>query len=605
MTRLPFRPHSLFLPAAILFASALPARAQVTPPPVRDTVVVDTMAPPPDSVKPPARRYPIMPLGPAANHALGVWVWDREALLREAPLSLTELLARLPAVEGFRAGMFVQPEAASAFGGTAGRLLVELDGWPLDPVAASTIDLSTIPLGMLREVRVERRLGLLRIQLFTDYPEEGQPYTRIEAGVGQPDANLFRGLFLVPDVIAGPLGIGVERLDTDGLGGSEPASVFNGWGKLSWTNERMGVQAEIIRSTLKREPNSPWPVDRVRQDLVIRARNAFMPSLVGELYAGRTWLDQEPFEATDADSTIIDRDVTQAGARLAWQTELLGVGGAFRFRDLDALPRTEVTGWGSLDLGPAFASGEVNSASWQSGESATSFHLHGQLAAPFGGSVFAELTGGSRGAPDYDAAGAVPILTERDGWRVGAALSLGQRASGSVALVNLDQDRAHPFGLPFDSLAGFTTIEPARGIEAMGRLVIIPGWIAVESWITNWSESAGWTYLPARTWRTALELHALPLPSGNLEILGRLEGVHRSGMLAYNPDAAPDPPGDYSPLMPVPGYTQIHGYLQIRIIDVRIFLRYEDLTNADIEEVPGRFHRGPRLMYGVKWNLWN
>ena len=200
----------------------------------------------------------------------------------------------------------------------------------------------------------------------------------------------------------------------------------------------------------------------------------------------------------------------------------------------------------------------------------------------------------------------VPLLTDRDGWRVGATLALGRRASGSIALLNVEQDIARPFGLPFDSVAEPSALAPARGLEASGRLVLVPDWLALESWITNWTEAAGWVYMPVRSWRTALELHTLPLPSGNLEILGRIEARQRSGMLTYNPEPPPtDPDPAYQPVIGLPSFTLVHGYLQIRIIDVRIFLRYEDLLGNQIEELPGRFHRGPRLMYGVKWNLRN
>jgi hypothetical protein len=74
-------------------------------------------------------------------------------------------------VATFSAGMFVQPEAAAAFGGTVGRVEIEIDGYILDPLAASTFDLAQLPLTQIRELRVQRRLGLLRIRIFTAAPE--------------------------------------------------------------------------------------------------------------------------------------------------------------------------------------------------------------------------------------------------------------------------------------------------------------------------------------------------------------------------------------------------------------------------------------------------
>ena len=81
----------------------------------------------------------------------------------------------------------------------------------------------------------------------------------------------------------------------------------------------------------------------------------------------------------------------------------------------------------------------------------------------------------------------------------------------------------------------------------------------------------------------------------------RLPSVVKSGsVLAFDP-AALDGAGAYSRL---PAYTTADGYLQIRVIDVRAFIRWEDIL-GNIEDLPGRIQRGPRLFYGVKWNLWN
>jgi hypothetical protein len=593
----------------LLFAPV--AAAQVPP----DTVVADTLRMPrPDTLPPgvepgdtvPARplvRFPLMPPAPVGAMGSGEWVWDHAALLREAPASLIDLLERIPGLTTFRSGMFVQPEAASAFGGTIGRVEVEIDGFIMDPLAASTLDLSQIPLGQLREVRVERRLGLLRIRLFTDAPDHDQPLTRIEAGIGVPAANLFRGLFLVPHVIVGPLGIGIERLDTDGTGRIEPANTFSGWVKWAWTGDERGVQLEVWRTTLRRLPQSPWPVDRFRQDIILRARNTFAPGLTGEVYGARSVLE-ETLERPAGDTAVVadpEFDNLQAGARLRYHVPGASVGAAVRFRSAAFLPSVDATLDADLRLGPFRVGADLGHASWPGQEGATYYGLRGELR-PFAFvGVFGELTGGHRGAPLPTDTVLRSVLTERSGWRAGLSAAIGQRAAGSIAIVDLRQDLAWPFGLPFDSGAAPLATEPARGIEAHGRAVLLPGWLAIESWITEWERAPGWAYMPSRTWRTALELHALPLPSGNLELLGRLEAAHRSGGLLFQrlPDADEPAPVE------LPGFTQVNGYIHIRVMDVRAFIGWQDLLGQLVEEVPGRVQRGPRLFYGVKWQLWN
>jgi hypothetical protein len=242
-----------FITALILAVPAVPAAAQEPVP--RDTIPRDTLVVDPellpeaeasDTAPPPARPvvpFPSMRTAPTAGFAAGVWHWDREALLRETPTSLVDLLERIPGVTTFRAGIFGQPEAASAFGGTAARVEIELDGYVIDPLGTASLDLAHMPLAHIRELHVQRRLGLLRIRVTTEEPADTIPYTRVEAGIGQPAANLFRGLLLAPHVIIGPLGFALEKLDTDGANGRERSDLFSGWGKWGWTDGQRGRPA--------------------------------------------------------------------------------------------------------------------------------------------------------------------------------------------------------------------------------------------------------------------------------------------------------------------------------------------------------------------------
>lgn len=612
MTRTSPNPVARLLSRALpVFFLALPASGFAQePPPVppdsirADTATIDSI--PRDSVTlqadslRPAVPFPDMFIGPAADPARGIWVWDREALLREAALTVLDLLERIPAVATFRAGAYGQPEAASGWGGTAGRVEVLLDGFILDPLVGSTYDLSLVPLAHLRELRVERRLGVLRIHLLTENPLDARPYTRIEAGVGEPDADMFRALFTVPYAIVGPLSLAIERVDTDGTLGREPATVFTGWGKWSWNSADRGVQFEARRTTVRREPQSPWPVERVRQDLIMRARNHFTSALTGEIYAGLMHMEEEP-ALTQADSAVerLERDVVQAGARLALQVPAGLVTGIVRYRNEAPLPSLETAVDGDFRVGPLSAGAEVSRATWDGGD-ATLFTSARAALGPLGGfSVFGEWMSGERGAAVWPDS---MVVEDRSGWRAGLALSLGTRASGSVSYVSVDRTRALPFGLPWDSASPPTTASEATAVEAQGRLILVRRWgLAIESAITDWQDLRGWVYTPVRSWRTALEVHTLPLPSGNLEILARAEAAQRSVTLAY----AASPEEGESLFVELPSYTTFNAYLQIRVIDVRAFIGLEDARGQDIAQLPDRFRRGPRIFYGVKWNLWN
>ena len=90
----------------------------------------------------------------------------------------------------------------------------------------------------------------------------------------------------------------------------------------------------------------------------------------------------------------------------------------------------------------------------------------------------------------------------------------------------------------------------------------------------------------------------LPLPSGNLEILARLDVRRRTAMLV--PTAAVDD------LIVVPDVTAVDFRLHIRILEFRLFFQSEDMLHSDdVFDVPGRLIPGPRLFYGVRWQFWN
>jgi hypothetical protein len=97
--------------------------------------------------------------------------------------------------------------------------------------------------------------------------------------------------------------------------------------------------------------------------------------------------------------------------------------------------------------------------------------------------------------------------------------------------------------------------------------------------------------MPSRMFRVGLQHHSTPLRSGNLELYGRIEMVHRGPMFTFAGT--------------LPAEDIIDAYLQIRIIDVRIFGRFEDITGQRRTDVVGRSLTAYRIFYGVKWNFWN
>src|SRR5690606_41014721 len=119
--------------------------------PQQDTTAQDTLPPEP----PPP--LPVMPAAIPTGFATGVWEWDRDALIAEPFLTVSDLLDRIPGVVPLRTGLYLHPEAASTWGSSAGATEAIGGAYTLWPLDDPTFDLSHRVAGRLESVRIERR----------------------------------------------------------------------------------------------------------------------------------------------------------------------------------------------------------------------------------------------------------------------------------------------------------------------------------------------------------------------------------------------------------------------------------------------------------------
>jgi hypothetical protein len=564
------------------------------------------------------KQFPQIVASTVEGFASGNWVWDEEALLREGSITLGDLLRRIPGINALRSGGYAHPEAVTSFGLTRGRIQIEVDGYVLDPLTSSIYDIAGIETINLVGVRVERHLDMIKIKLTTAQPAGAKPYTRLEVATGQPDVNIFRALFMVPKVIVGPIAGAIDRVGTDGIGRREPANRLAGWAKWSWNGKTRGLQVEYRRTNLKREGTSPWPTDQSRQDIVLRARQQIMNGLTAELFGGhstvredRDTLSTSTTGESAADSTTaLERKVWQYGARAAFNMSGFYATGTLRLRDATALPKQEIDASAGYDSRLLRVGGDLGQQSWKTGPSASTYDVHAEAGPIEGLGAFVELASGDRGAPIYgDSSGIsvreLNVLSRRNATRFGATLNrFGINAGGALLQIKGRETGTAPFGLPFDTGFVVSGVQPAKGFEAWGRVGIFRNRLFADASYTYYTESPGWTSLPTRSWRIAGEAHLNPLASGHLEILARIENVYRGPMLAYGKRDF-DPENIADELVSLPGNQIYNAYLQIRIIDVRIFLQSEDMLGKGRLDIPDRVIPGPRLYYGVKWQLFN
>ena len=561
----------------------------------QDTAAPDTVMPPPENLPALGKRAPV-------GWAGGAWEWHRQDLLRLPDLSLLDLLERIPGMVPVRADITNQPEAAAVFGLGGGAIRYVLDGFVLDPLTSPTFDPSRISLLALERVRVERGVTGATVRLETLTPDDARTKSVIEAATGDYRVNLFRGIFLPPRVMGGALGLGFERLSADGFtpGGSNHNVT---WVKWTWARDSAGVQVEYRQSTMARQGVGP-AFDGTRSDWAVRARKALGP-VTGEAYVGATSVENQVGE----DVNVPIREGTpQGGLRVA--SVLPGpvpayMQAAVRFRDHPRLPDQEVEAALEAQLLPGITvAGEAAHGWWPGGEPTGRWSARAVLGPLLGFRAFGEVFRGgplvgsgpevALPAPDDS----LPFRASRDGERVGLAFEgLGFALGG--AAIRVAADTLHGFGLPFEPRSPRRAVREARGVEAHARIPTGLEPLTLQGWYVG-MDAPGWLYLPRHHWRAALVYHQLPLPSDKLELFARVEHVFRGAM------SVPAAAGATDPIQRSDAYRATNLELTIRVLTVRAFLRWENLTHRlNQADLPGYEFPGQRILWGVKWIFWN
>lgn len=605
------------------------AQVQDTIPP--DTAVVDTVQvpiPPDPQARdtvgtagaaqdsavpvPPFPRY-VRPGG--GGFAFGRWEWDRQELLRYHSLSLLALLERVPGLHTIRMGNFGQPAALVTLGGGGGRVRVYLDGFELAPLGFTSLDAQQIALGDLESVRVERRMDGIRIDLTPMRLPDPRPLSAVEAATGVYDTKLLRGLLL--------RGVGrrmvataaFDQASSQGVGFRESFSYSATRASLSFAlTPRTVLQAEY-RSENAESGRDAVPVDANRRTILLRGRAQPFAGLVLDAMLGRTQRRPE-----EADSIDVDLSSAQAALRATYDLGRVWVEGSARLQthaDALGLPGTELEARAGAHLLPwLLAEGEIRTGSIQ-GEGGPRGSGSVRLGPLAGFSGFATVGFGEQPVAlvrDTMFVWRVPQeFTGRERWsepRFGAAstsiaaLRTGvdwNLASGSVgvASVLLPDGVSAPFGFfGLDRGRPPIPVSSISGVEAYASLPVpfTREYLRVDGTYTWWSEYGGRPYLPEQEGRVALEAHGI-FYGGDLEPSLRVEGVRRGAMLAVGSDGS---------LVPTTPYTMANLQLEIRILDVRAFLAFDNFTNIrTAADLPERPLPGSKLYYGLRWTFRN
>jgi hypothetical protein len=565
-------------------------------------------------------NLPELPDGIPEGWEAAVWAWDHEELMASGAHTLVELLDQVPGVVPLIAGDYGTPAAFSALGHAAGGIRVMRDGFELMPLSGGVVDLQRVGLGGIERVRLRRGGERILVEMWSLNHDDPRPYSLVEAGTGDLDNNLFRGAFSSPNALGGSAALALERSDTRGGGAQETGSRTGSWVRYQLhRGEDAGIALDFRRMGSRSEV-AAYPAPVTRTDLTMRARAKVADGVVAELQMGRSSLDVED------ERLLYARDGgrrNQYAARVATDRGDLWADGAFRLFGGDDLLKNRLDlegGWRIPDTGGLSA--RLTREDWK-GARPVSWSVSGWARPLSWVRVFASWAGGgyaARSGPVLDATppspdpGApdpsipawadrpAPTLwtTDRTSYRAGA--TLGWRgAVVSAAVLGLEQDRTLPLGLEPDLGSDPGPGATRRGWEAYGRVPLpVEGFGLVGSY-QAWD--VGGPYLPARIYRGSLDFHRAFMESENFEIRASLGVRGHDPMLVFVPSEDPD---GATELAEVPFFQSWDATFQMRIVTVRIFLSWENLTTRrNLQAFPGRVLPALRTSYGIRWTMRN
>jgi hypothetical protein len=632
-----FRPAALraaaSLAAALAALAAAPAHAQEPAP--RDTVPRDTVRVPippeqqradtlPDRPRPdsaaadtlrPAPSFPERPQAGPAGFGVGVWEFTRADLARFHGLTLLEFMERVPGILVTRTGGAGSPAGVSLLGAGGGRVRVFVDGWEMRSLNAATFDLQRVPLLDVVAMRVERGLAETRVDLSTFRLPDARAFAQVEAADGDFGKRLLRGFFARPLGSRFVVQTGIDLSETSGFRRLSPFSINTVMARLSYQlRPDAGFQLEYRTSAIDASLRPASGVEFFKEsldrtELILRGRARLLPRLWVDGAVGRS--TEEP--AAGDTLNLYVRSVQAYGSATAevGVGRLVGTARVFRGRE-DTFAPDGSSLEARAELRPApwiDARGEVRLLTL-GGDAGTELEAAVRVE-PFAGvSLFGQVGAGARPIPLLldtlvtlstfgSLVGRVPATLEDTvgvvrrtapalaGIRAGAELSRGVYRLGA-ALVTHDLDAVVPLGYGYDR--GFPAVAggTVTALEGYASTPFLNNNLRFDGWFVHRLDAAERPYLPGYFGRAALEFHDV-FRDGNLEPTLRLEVVGR--------DRAPVL-GD---TVPVGRYAVFNTFVQVRVVDVRVFFRLENIFNMRASDVPGTRIAGPVQMYGVRW----
>lgn len=545
-----------------------------------------------------------------AGYVTGIWDWDRDAIMASGANTLAELFQDVPGVITLLGGDYGTPAAMSAFGqGGAGYRIVR-DGFELYPVAGGVVDLQRVGLGGISRVRLDRSMAQMRVEMWSHEYDDGRSFSVIEAGTGDLDTNLFRGVYADPTALFGSLGVALERIDTRGRGVDEGGNRTGSWLRYQLhLRERAGLAFDFRRMGAQTKVDAYTPTTN-RTDVMLKGSVRLTDGIVAVAYTGRSTYDTENGEGGSGLAGGV-RD--QHGASVGLDLGELWANAAFRMYEGD-LPARQLDvsgGFSSADFGGV--SGRIAWGTWNA-STRSNLGVRAWLSPVAGVSVFGAYEAGdftSRGAPLQEGTAIPPLMqptgpspglaavTNRTTLRVGASISRWGATVAGAAL-RAESDNQLPLGTELD-LGAPAAIGVAReGVE--GAVVFPTMWqgMTLEGSYQWWNTEG--PNMPVSLYRGSFEFHRIYKESENLELWVSLGVRGHDPMLTFVSNEG----GGSTGLESVPFFQNWYMRVQVRVVTVRFFIGWDNFTlRRNNQNYPGRTLPYARSFFALRWDMWN
>jgi hypothetical protein len=495
---------------------------------------------------------------------------------------------------------------------------VFLDGWEMRALNGASFDLQRIPLVDVTALRVERDLNEVRVEISTFRLPDARAFALIEGADGDFNSRVLRGYFSRPLGRRFMMQAGLDLSQSAGFRRLDPFSINTLMGRLSYQfRPDLGLQLDYRRSAIDTEQEVGTAIflqeSLDRTELILRGRGRFL---------NRLWVDagigQSRESPAGADSINADVSSIQGFGRATMDIGIGNVSGAFRLHRGDegsyAPNASELSARAVVTPLPSLtARGEVRLRTL-GGEAGTEtdamvragpfagVSLFGQIGAgvrpiPFLADTALSLRtfGGLSGRPPLevpDTAGVIRIASPTlAGLRAGAELARGPYQIGA-AFVAHDVESVAPYGLSFDQADGLSDGGAVTALEGYASVPVYWRTLRFDGWFVRPLDTQTRRYLPAYFGRGALEFRNV-YRDGNLEPLFRVEALGRGR------STLPGATEETTAL--TPRYAVVNFFVQIRIVDVRVFYRLDNAFGGDGFDIPGTQIAGSRALYGVRW----